>query len=49
MGDSTIFSIFCSRPALFCVCVCVCAFFFYHFSSKNVRSGRSGVQVPFAV
>ena len=23
MGDSTIFSIFCSRTALFCVCVCV--------------------------
>ena len=44
MGDSTIFSIFCSRTALFCVCVC--AFFFYHFSCKNVRSG---VQVPFAV
>ena len=44
MGDSTIFSIFCSRTALFCVCVC--AFFSYHFSCKNVRSG---VQVPFAV
>ena len=41
MGDSTIFSIFCSRTALFCVCV-----FFCHFSCKNVHSG---VQVPFAV
>ena len=32
----------------FVLCVCVCVFF-YHFSCKNVRSGRSGVQVPFAV
>lgn len=27
IGDSTIFSIFCSRIALFCVCVCVRFFF----------------------
>lgn len=43
MGDSTIFSVFCSRTALFCVCVWS---FFCHFSCKNVRSS---VQVPFAV
>lgn len=34
----------------YCFVLCVCVrFFFYHFSCKNVRSGRSGVQVPFAV